>query len=145
MSRESGFDVMLASQAAASAATTYLYYPVPVPFRFEGFTWSYQTAEANTDNTLDFVIESDSAGDGTFATALFTNGNANGLLNSSAIGEWNTNFANAASGGGAAVAAVPTAARVVAGSIRVTIVTAGTGTIPGINFGIIGKWLQPLV
>ena|SRR3990167_6332486 len=145
MSRESDMAVMLASQAAASAATTYLYYPVPVPFRFEGYAWSYQTVEANADNTLDFVIEYDSANDGTFATALHTNANACGLLNSSAIGEWNVNFGNAASGGGAAVAAVPTAARVTAGSIRVTVVTAGTGTVPGINFAIMGKWLQPLV
>ena len=146
MSRDSDLAVMLASQAAASAATTYLYYPVPTDFRFEGYAWSYQTAEANTDNTLDFLIEYDSAEDGTFATALHTNANAVGLLNSSAIGEWNVNFGNAASGGGAAVAAVPTAARVAANqSIRVTVITAGTGTVPGINFAIMGKWLQPMV
>lgn len=145
MSRE--VPVILQGQiAAASAGTLNLYFPMPVPFRFEGFAWGYQTAEANTDNTMDFVITSDSGLDAGWATTLFTNVNTNGLLDSMGVGVIETNTGNAAIAGGAAVAVTPTAARVAAGAtIRVAITTAGTGTVPAINFHIIGKFLQPLV
>ena len=149
MSREVPAVLGPQSTAAASAGTVYLYFPLPAPFMFEGYSWSYQTAEANTDNTLDFVIACDvTDADGTFDGAsdtLFANANANGLLNTSAIGVSNVNKGNAAIAGGAAVAAVPTRARVATGTIRVSVVTAGTGTVPGINFALIGKFLQPLV
>lgn len=148
MSRETPV-VMSKQRAAASAGTLYMYYSVPVPFMFEGFAWGYQTAEANTDNTLDFVIERDQDKDGTFdatGDAIFTNGNANGLLDTTALGKMVTNMGNAASGGATAIAVTPTRTRIAAGeTIRVTLVTAGTGTIPAINFDIIGKYLQPLV
>lgn len=149
MSREAPVVLGPVQVAAASAGTQYAYFPLPVPFRFEGFAWSYDTAEANADNTLDFVIAQDAADDdGTFdgtGDTLHTNANAVGLLNTSAIGVTNTNKGDAASGGGAATAVTPTAARCDAGTIRVAITTAGTGTIPAINFSIIGKFLQPLV
>jgi len=148
MSRDASLATLRASTAAASAGTLYLYYAIPVPFRFEGFSWGYQTAEANTDNTLDFVISRDQDKDGTFdatGDAMFTNGNANGLLDSMALGRMRTNFGNAASGGATGIAVTPTVTRVDAGeTIRVTVVTAGTGTVPAINFDIHGHWLRPL-
>lgn len=142
------------STAAAAAGTTYLYFPVPAEFStsahkafiFKGFAWGYQTAEANADNTLDFVIAKDEADDdGTFdgtGDTLFTNANAVGLLDSQAVGRFETNMGNAASGGGAAVAATVTENRVAAdGVIRVAVTTAGTGTIPAINFAILGHFV----
>lgn len=146
MSRDAEVVTLIGQIPAAGAATTNIYFPVPVAFRFEGYSWGYQAAEANADNTMDFVITSDSAFDASWATTLHTNANANGLLDSAGVGEFITNFGNAAIAGGAAVAAVPTAARVPAGAtIRVAITTAGTGTVPAINFAIHGKTLQPLV
>ena len=139
--------------AAASAATAYLYFPIPheitktahKAFMFKGFAWSYQTAEANTDNTLDFVIAQDQDDDGTFdatGDTLHTNANAVGLLDSAAIGKTVTNKGDAASGGAAATAVTPTETRVDRGNtIRVAVTTAGTGTIPAINFSILGHWV----
>lgn len=144
MSRDAGLVVITKEQAAASAATTYLYYPIPVAFRWEGFSWSYQSAEANTDNTLDFVIEADAASAGSWGTTLFTNGNPNGLLDTSAVGVERTNYGNAASSGATAIAVTPTVARVAGTTIRVTVITAGSGTVPAINFSIIGHYLQPV-
>ncbi len=142
------------STAAASAGTTYLYFPVAADmttsphkaFVFKGFMWGYQTAEANTDNTLDFVIARDiTDADGTFDGAsdtLHTNANACGLLDSVALGRFVTNKGNAVMAGGAAVAVTPTETRVAAGDvIRVAVTTAGTGTVPAINFAIIGNWV----
>lgn len=145
MSRDANVTTYGGQSAAATAGTVYQYYPVPVVFEFEGFSWCYTTTEANADNTFDFVIEYDSAGDGTFATALHTNANAVGLLDSAAVGQFLTNKGNAAAGGGAAVAVTPTKARIPAGaSIRVTVIRAGTGTIPAINFAVHGHTLTPL-
>lgn len=148
MSRETPI-VLSDKTAAASAGTLYLYFGVPVPFMFEGFGWAYGTAEANTDNSLDFVISRDQDKDGTFdaaSDAIFTNVNPNGLLDTSALGKINVNKGNAGSSGAAATAVTPTRTRIDAGeTIRVTVVTAGTGTIPSIKFEIYGKTLQPLV
>lgn len=146
MSRDADYLVMRASTAAASAGTLYLYFQAPGAFVWEGFAWGYQTAEANTDNTLDFAIASDIDKDGTFdnaSDALFTNGNPNGLLDSMAIGVWKYNFGNAASGGATGIAVTPTVTRIAQDvTIRVAVVTAGTGTIPAINFAIYGKSLS---
>lgn len=147
MSRTAGFDVLMGEVAAASAGTQYIYLPIVAPFMFEGFVWGYRTAEANADNTLDFVIAQDAANDdGTFdgtGDTLHTNANAVGLLNSAAVGVMLYNYGDAASGGGAAVAVTPTKARLDAGTVRIAVTTAGTGTIPAIQFGIVGHWLQP--
>ena len=148
MSRVSSMLTLTKVNAAASAATTYLYYSIPVPCRFVGFSWGYQTVEANADNTLDFLIAMDQDKDGTFdatGDTLHTNANEVGLLNSAAIGEYLTNYGDAASGGGAAVAVSVTETRVPVGAtIRVTCVTAGTGTVPAINFDLHLIPLQPL-
>ena len=144
MSRDSDISVLSGQIAAASATTAYVYFPIVAPFRFVGYAWSYQTAEANTDNTLDFVLTSDSAFDASWATTLHTNANAFGLLDSAGVGETMVNFGNAASGGAAAVAAAPTEARLAQGAtIRAALVTAGTGTVPAINFHVFGYWLSP--
>lgn len=145
MSRRSAIVTVEKQAAAAAAGTANLYYSVPVPIRFLGFSWGYQAAEAGTDNTLDFVITADTGGDGGFATTLHTNANACGLLDSAAVGEMLTNFGDAAIAGGAAVAVDVTETRVAAGAtIRVALTTAGTGTIPAINFAIHYIPLQPL-
>ena len=142
--RNSDFVTLSGSIAAASATTAYVYYPVPAKFKFVGFAWSYQTAEANTDNTLDFIITADSAFDGSWATTLHTNANAVGLLDSAAIGETMVNFGDAAIAAGAAVAVTPTTADIAAlATIRAALTTAGTGTVPAVNFHIIGYWLTP--
>ena len=145
MSRDSDIVVLSAQSPAASAATTYVYFPVPAVFRWVGFGWSYQTAEANTDNTLDFVLAADSEFDGTFdGTTLHTNANAFGLLDSAAIGETMINYGDAASGGGAAVAVTPTEARLAQGAtIRAALTTAGSSTVPAINFHVFGYFLAP--
>jgi len=146
MARDADLTVLMGQTAAAAAGALNLYYPMIVPFRFMGFCWGYQTAEANADNTIDFVIASDGDFDGTFDNpTLHTNANTCGLLDSAAIGEILVNMGDAAGAAGAAVAVTPTQARVVAGgTIRAVLTTAGTGTVPAINFGIIGYWLQPL-
>ena len=157
MSRDHAITVLGGSGriAAASATTAYVYVPVPdnatnsttlgashSAFLFEGFVWGYETTEANSDNTIDFVITYDSAEDGTFATTLHTNANAIGLLDTAAVGEFVTNFGDAAIAGGAAVAVTPTRARVPAGqTIRVAITTAGTSTVPAIMFAVFGHWV----
>ena len=109
---------------------------------FEGFVWGYESTEANSDNTLDFIITYDSAEDGTFATTVHTNANANGLLDTAAVGEFVTNFGDAAIAGGAAIAVTPTRTRIPAGqTVRVALTTAGTGTVPAIMFAIFGHWV----
>lgn len=145
MSRDAAYITLRGQTAAASAGTTYIYLPIPARFLFEGFSWGYQTAEANTDNTLDFVIARDQDKDGTFdatGDAIHTNANAVGLLDTAALGRMVTNKGDAAAPGGAAVAVTPTS--VVIGqdeTIRIAVTTAGTGTIPAINFSVYGKFV----
>lgn len=133
--------------AGASAGTTYLYFPVVAPFQFEGFAWTYLSTEANADNTFDFVIGRDIDKDGTFNNAndvIHTNANAVGLGDSGGAGQAQINKGDAGSGGGAATAVTPTPVRVTEGeTIRVTMVRAGTGTVPAIKFQILGHYLAP--
>ena len=152
MSRSSDIVFLWDTNAAASAATGNIYLPLvggdtanpsgsPQAFIFEGFAWLYLAAEANTDNTLDFVITHD-GGDGTFGTTVHTNANAVGLLDSAAVGEVQINRGDAASGGAAAAAVTPTQLRIpVDRTIRVAVTTAGTGTIPAIKFGVYGHYV----
>lgn len=140
MARDNVIRTIIATKAAASAGTGTTYHPVGSrPFLFQGFAWLYETTEANADNTLDFVIDYTTDGGGAY-TELFTNANAVGLADTSAVLTLNSNKGNAASGGGAAVAVTPTEARVPANAvIRVRLVTAGTGTVPAVQMLVEGK------
>ena len=145
MSRDADFTVLRSRIAAASAATVNMFYGLPARFKFVGFEWNYETTEANADNTIDFVITRDQDKDGTHdatGDTIHTNANTCGLLDSAAVGQFRFNRGNAASAAGAAVAVTPTAVDIDDGeTIRVAMTTAGTGTVPAINFNIVGYWL----
>lgn len=144
MARDNVVSQYFARTAAALAGTTYVWFPMPGKGTltaegpqaaiFIGWSWLYETTEANADNTLDFVID---YGANTTFTALFTNGNACGLLDTGAVLTPFINAGSAASGGGAAVDQTVTQTRVPLGTtatvVRCTFVTAGTGTIPAIQ------------
>lgn len=137
--RSADISIIHFEKAAAAAGTTTLYKIVPQTFMFTGWSWAYETTEANADNTFDFDI---SFGVSASFTALFTNGNPNGLLDTGAVLTPFTNMGNAVAGGGAAIAVTPTVARVAAGNvIRATMVTAGTGTVPLIHLDVIGLFV----
>lgn len=139
MSRSADIAIFNFQKPAAAAGTVTLWHIVPQTFIFTGFSWMYETTEANADNTFDFTIDSGTSA--TF-TALHTNANAVGLLDSSAVLTPNTDKGNAAAGGGAAVAVTPTSARVAAGQVlRVVMVTAGTGTVPLIHLDVLGYFV----
>ncbi len=124
--------------AAASAGTATSYRAVNQAFYFTDFSWFYESTEANADNTLDFVI--DYTEDGTNYTALYTNGNAMGLGDTGAALNLNENIADAASGGATGVSVTPTVVRVPKGAVlRCRLTTAGTGTVPAIQFDVIGQ------
>jgi len=124
--------------AAASAATDTQYKVVEQTFLFTDFQWMYETTEANADNTLDFVL--DYTTDGTNFTALYTNANPMGLLNTGAPLVGFTDYADAASSGATGVAVTPTVARIPANAIiRCRLTTAGTGTIPAVQMNVIGQ------
>lgn len=124
--------------AAASAATATSYLPVAQTFLFTDFQWMYESTEANADNTLDFVL--DYTTDGTNYTALYTNANPMGLLNTGAPLVGFTNYADAASSGATGVVVTPTVVRVPANAIiRCRLTTAGTGTIPAVQMNVIGQ------
>lgn len=140
MSRSADISVFNFRAAAAAAGTATAYRTVPQTFVFSGFAWMYESAEANTDNTLDFVL--DYTEDGTNYTALHTNANAVGLLDTAAPLVGQVNKGDAASGGGAAVAVTPTPARVPKGAVlRCRITTAGTGTIPAVQLDALGYFV----
>lgn len=127
--------------AAASAGTTTQWLPVlgEQAWLFVGWSWLYETTEANADNTLDFTLD---FGTSASFTALFANGNANGLLDTSAVLTPNHNKGNPGSGGGAAIAVTPTVARVPFDNmVRCVLVTAGTGTVPAIQMAIEGYYI----
>lgn len=132
-------NVFTAKKAAATAGTATVYELVgDRPVSIKGFQWAYESTEANADNTLDFAIEYST--DGSAWTAIKVNGNPNGLLNTGAVLDVFDKMADAASGGGAAVAAAFTPVRVPANAIiRFTIITAGTGTIPAILLAAYGQ------
>lgn len=123
--------------AAAAAGTVSKYRTLDKKFRFKGWTWMYESTEANADNKVDFVI--DYTTDGTNFTTLYSNGNPQGLLNTSAPLVGNINTGSGVTDGGAGVVQTPTEAEVAAGAVlRVTVVTAGTGTIPAIQVDVNG-------
>lgn len=143
--------VQRARFAAASAGSASVWLIVHQTFLWQGWSWLYESTEANADNTLDFVI---SFGVSATFTNLFANGNANGLLDTSAILTPNTKMGNAASGGATAIAVTvvnygvtPTAAqaaetRVAAGNtLRTVSTTAGTGTVPGLSIDSFGTYV----
>lgn len=135
MARDNDIAVLSARAAAAAAGTVNVFIPVGSrPLLFNGFNWMYETAEANTDNTLNFKIEFTT--DGTaFTTMQAVGANAMGLLDTGAPDVEFVNRISAAAGGNAAAAAAaPAQVRVPANAvIRTQIVTAGTGTIPAIQ------------
>lgn len=133
MARDNDITRIPARAAAASAGTTQTYsQTLNRPAIFQGWAWTYESTEANADNTLDFAIAYTT--DGTNFTTLFANANPNGLLNTSDPLVSNVNKGDAGSSGGAATSVTPTEARIPAGAvIRTTIVTAGTGTIPAVS------------
>jgi len=133
MARDNDITRIPARAAAASAGTTQTYtQTLNRPAIFQGWAFTYESAEANTDNTLDFAIAYTT--DGSNFTTLFANGNAVGLLDTGVPLVSQVNKGDAASGGAAATAVTPTEARIPAGAtIRTTIVTAGTGTIPAVS------------
>ena len=138
MSRFNSKKVYSVRAAAAAAATSTQYKTVEQTFLFTDYQWMYETTEANADNTLDWVV--DYTVNGTDFISLVTNANAVGLLNTSAPLVGNINSGNAASAGTAGVVAAPTVVRVPAGAvIRVALTTAGTGTVPAIQFDVIGQ------
>lgn len=123
---------------AAAAGAVVGYAPVNQTFLFTDYSWFYESTEANADNALDWAI--DYTTDGTNFTAILSNANAAGLLNTAAPLVLVTNSGNAASAGAAAVAATPTVVRVPAGAVmRATITTSGTGTIPAVQFSVTGQ------
>ena len=156
MSRDSQYDNLVFSTAAASAGTTYAYVSVHAPFVMEGFEWWYGaadgiaqatglTVEANTDNTIKLAVAY--ATDGSTFTGVrvlvpnFTN--AAGLLDSAAPGVPLRNPSNPGSGGAAFGAETAlTAVRVPSNAIiRVQFITAGTSTIPPQSVRVYGKFL----
>lgn len=133
-------NIFQASAIAAAAGTVLVYKHVgDRPVSIKGYQWSYLTAEANTDNTLDFAIEYST--DGSAWTAIKVNGNPNGLLDTGVPLDVFDKRADAASGGAAALASAAfTPVRVPANAIiRFTIVRAGTGTIPAIELSAYGQ------
>lgn len=147
MSRDHDITRIESRFAAAAAGTVNQWQALPDPgaghaqaFLAEGFYWYYETTEANADNTMDFNITYGAAGTG---TTVFTNANANGLLDTGAVLNVFTNRRDAAIAAGAAAAASdPADVRIPVGNqIQFTLVTAGTGTVPAIVLGIYGKYV----
>ena len=158
MSRAKDFQEFRFRTAAASAATDTQYLPVsdyvgtsvlaePArAFLASGFSWMYESTEANADNTIDFVI--DYTTDGSTYTTIHTNANTVGLLDTSAILTMNTMIGDAAIAAaagvaivrlsGSASAALPNVRVPGEAVIRYRMTTAGTGTIPAIQFVLFG-------
>jgi len=87
----------------ALAGTTVTYHATAArPFMVHGYAWFYEATEANADNTIDFAI--DYTLDGTNFVDIKTNGNANGLADTGTLLTVFDRRADAASGGGAALA-----------------------------------------
>lgn len=152
MSRDNQITVLTSRSAAAAAGTTTGYHPLggsgvlsaegPRAAMFVGFAWLYEATEANADNTIDPVI--DYGLSATFVS-LFTNANANGLLDTGAILTQFINKGNAVAAAGAAVDVAVTQTRIPIGTvgniIRITTVTAGTGTVPATQVSAIIKYV----
>lgn len=141
MARDNDITRFVQTNAAASAGTTTTYFGVGErPWMFTGFDWEYESAEPNADNTIDIAISYTT--DGTNFTALFTNANACGLLDTGAPLVDFVNIGNAAAGAGAGVAVVPTQARVPSGAVvKIVTVTAGTGTVPKNQVAASGRYI----
>lgn len=145
-SRENDIAPLVTKHAAAAAGANAQYSALMAyrgagigGYQWRGWCWLYESTEANADNTVDFVI--DYGVSATF-TALFTNGNANGLLDTGAILTPFTNMGNAAGAGQTAIAVTPTVTRLATGQVvRHTPTTAGTGTVPATQFISYGVWL----
>lgn len=152
MARDNDVTQLTQSSAAASAGTTTTYFPIaptggvlttegPQAAVFVGFSWNYNSAEPNTDNTIDFLIDY-TATDGTTFVTLFSNGNPNGLLDTSAPLVQNKNKGNAAGSGQTGIDVAVTAVRIPAGSIlRSATTTAGTGTVPATQLSSLVKYV----
>ena len=159
MSRSKDFREFRFRTAAASAATDTQYLPIsdyagtsvlaePArAFLASGFSWMYESAEANTDNTIDFVIDYTTNGGGAYTT-IHTNANTVGLLDTSAELTMNTMIGDAAIAAAAGVAivrlsgsssaALPNVRVPGDAVLRYRMTTAGTGTVPAIQFVLFG-------
>lgn len=143
MSRDSQYAPIRFRQAAAAAGTVTSYYSVPTVFLAEGWTFMYETAEPNTDNTVTVALSY--TVDGTnFTTIKAVNTNTAGLLDSAAplvVVRNPTNPGSAAATWGAAAdmtdVRVPEKA-----TIRCVVITAGTGTVPAIEIQLYGKFIK---
>ena len=160
MSREKAYVEFRVRTAAASAATDTQYLPVSTHagtatltggatvFLAEGFAWMYETTEANSNNTVDWLL--DYTTDGTNFTVIHTNANPNGLLDSAAPLVTLTMMGDAASSGAAAAAVTRLSGSSSASSpnvrvpgnatLRFATITAGTGTVPALQTILYGHW-----
>ena len=158
MSRSKDFTEFRFRTAAASAATDTQYLPIsdyvgtsvlaePArAFLASGFSWMWEGSEGNADNTIDFVI--DYTTDGTNYTTIHTNANTIGLLDTSAAQVVNTMIGDAAIAAAAGVAIVRLSGSASAALpnvrvpgdavLRYRMTTAGTGTVPAIQFVLFG-------
>lgn len=110
---------------------------------FTGWDWFYESAEDDTDNTVDFAIAYTT--DGSTFVDLFVNADPIGLLDTCdpLVGQVDTG--DPATSGGAAIAVTPTEARIPPHAvIRIEIVTAGSGgegNIPAIQVAASGRYV----
>lgn len=131
--------IYTARAAAATAGTVQVYVMNgPTKFRFEGYSWMYESTEANADNTFDWVVAYTT--DGSAFTTIVSNGNPIGLADTGVALLTYRNRKDPGAGGGAALAsATPAAVEVPANAVlRFTLVTAGTGTIPAVQLQVDG-------
>lgn len=163
MSREGTYQEFVVRTAAASAATDTQYKVVSdhattgtgpsgkvSAFLAEGFSWMYETTEANADNTIDFVI--DYTTDSTTFVTIHTNANTCGLADTGTVLTPFTMMGDAAIAAATAVAvtrlngtgataALPNIRVPGEAVIRFAMTTAGTGTIPAIQMVLYGHWV----
>lgn len=163
MSRDKTYQEFEFATAAASAGSVSSYHGISshaadstllvgnasAVFVAEGFYWWWEGSEGNVDNTFDGALAYTT--DGTNFTAIHTNANPNGFLDTSAALVVNTMKGDAAISGGAAVsiARLSGSASVSSPFVRVPAnaiirwasTTAGTSTAPKYTFVLYGHWV----
>lgn len=153
MSRDKDYFSTTFRTAAASAATATAYFPLsfsgpigaagngaktPAVFLFKGAGWMYESAEANTDNAVRFVL--DYTTDGSAFTTIFDSGSTNtlGLLDSGAIIITRENFTSPGVAGVAAATTMTETRVPNLATLRCRTITSGTSTIPAIQLQVYG-------
>lgn len=156
MSRDSDYTSLNFSFAAATQGTVSKYRSISVPFLFEGWDFMYETTEANADNTVTVAIAFTIDGSN-FTTLKAVNSNTAGLGDSGAALLPFRNPSNPASAGVAwgaessptdvrvPVTSATYATAIAPATVRVTLITAGTGTIPAIQVNVYGKFLAATI